>query len=134
MFSDKPPRSAWLRLVVSNKFVVVGDKKDAPELTLLSGDKEDAPPPTATLLALPSPEVRSCADRLTAAYHQEQFNQKELNQPPRLCLRVDCRGIAPDILEAAVIELERRGWTVTSADFPDRDIRRATALWLRPYA
>lgn len=137
MSGNKPPRSAWLRLVVNNRFVVVGEKKDAPELTLLPGEKEDIPPAPApaTLLALPSPAVRQCADRLVAAYHQEQLNQKELNQIPGLCLRIQLEpGFAPDILEAAAIELERRGWTVTSADFPERDIARAKALWLRPYA
>lgn len=127
--SDRPPTSGRLRLVVSNKFVVVGEGQP-PALSILQGDRNDQnsePPAVARIIPLPSPAVKACADRLVAAYHNEQPLQ------PRLCLRVECSGIAADLLEAAVIELERRGWTITSADFPNTDIRQAKALWLRPY-
>ena len=129
--SDRPPASGRLRLVVSNKFVVVGEGQP-PALSILQGDRNDEnsepPPAVAQIIPLPSPAVKACADRLVASYHNEQPLQ-----PGRLCLRVECSGIAADLLEAAVFELERRGWTITSADFPDNDIRQAKALWLRPY-
>ena len=83
-------------------------------------------------MALPTPKVVACADALEQAYHQAR-----LLSPALTCLRVETGNIPGELLEAAALELERRGWTVTpvpTANFPNDEIATAHALWLKPYA
>lgn len=109
-------RRSHLSLVVSNS-----TPNDPSSVTAES-------PSSSPVRLARSAESTACAEALVDSYHRER-----LITPFRSVIRVVPGVVAQDVFTLAIEELECRGWTITSAEFSENELHKASALWLRPY-